>query len=88
MKNEYPKIENPDMEIIGFIKRYRRKYIWILWTCRTGEALKEAVEYMKDVHGIIFDYVNENVYGDSRKVWANYYLDDKNINSLKEIRKV
>ena len=90
IKNKYPIIENPDMEVIAFIKRHRRKYIWILWTCRTGERLREAVEYMRDTHGITFDYVNENAvkWGeDSRKVWADYYLDDRNVFNLLDIRR-
>lgn len=81
--NKYPYIENPNMKLINFIKEYRNKYIWILWTCRSGEQLKMAVDYMKQEHNIEFDYINENVpwmidkFGDTRKVYADLYIDDK-----------
>lgn len=86
--NKYPALENPNMDLINFIKRYRDEYTWILWTNRTGERLEEAIDYMKSF-GVTFDYVNENsretieYWGDSRKVWANYYIDDKSIFLLK-----
>ena len=57
--------------------------ILILWTCRCGERLQEAIDFCKS-HGLEFDYVNENVpeniekYGnDCRKIYADYYIDDK-----------
>ena len=55
----------------------------VLWTCRAGYALKRAVEWCGD-HGLIFDAVNENLPesvarfgGDSRKIFADVYMDDK-----------
>ncbi len=57
----------------------------ILWTCRTGEQLKEAVEWCAG-HKLVFDAVNENIKeridlygGDTRKVSADVYIDDKNL---------
>lgn len=92
LNNRYPIIENPNMEIIDFIKRNRKKYTWILWTCRDGDKLQEAVDYMKSEHGIRFDFVNKNAtekimkWGrDARKVYADYYIDDRNVFSLREI---
>ena len=90
--NKYPDIENPNMELIEFIKEHREEYIWILWTCRHDDDLVAAVSYMRDEHGIEFDYINENVpdaiekFGDSRKLGANYYIDDKNI-SLEALKR-
>lgn len=85
IKNRYPLIENPDNDMIDFIKRNRKKYIWILWTCRTGEKLEEAVNYLLVEHGLRFDYINENAkenlleWGtDTRKIYADYYIDDHN----------
>lgn len=87
VNNHYPIIENPNYEIIDFIRRNRKRYTWILWTCRTGQRLTEAVEYMQLEHGIRFDYVNENAKdnllkwgSDTRKIYADYYLDDHNSN--------
>ena len=84
VRNHYPFIENPNNALIEFIKANRRRYIWILWTCRHGEQLRYAVEWLKSEYGLEFDFVNENVpwkieqYGDTRKIYADYYIDDKN----------
>ena len=55
----------------------------ILWTCRCGEQLDEAVSWCRE-RGLEFDAVNENLpervafYGsESRKISADEYWDDK-----------
>lgn len=55
----------------------------ILWTNRRGEKLEDAVRWCA-ARGIAFDAVNENLPeiverfgGDTRKVFADEYLDDK-----------
>ena len=55
----------------------------ILWTCRAGEKLEEAVIWCRE-QGIVFDAVNDNLpemialWGsNSRKITADIYLDDK-----------
>ena len=55
----------------------------ILWTNRRGERLDEAVKWCA-ARGIAFDAVNENLPeiidrfgGDTRKVYADEYLEDK-----------
>ena len=55
----------------------------ILWTSREGLVLDEAVEWCRD-HGLEFDAVNDNVPsvvklfgGNSRKVAADLYIDDR-----------
>lgn len=84
--NKYPYCENPNMELINFIKNHRNDYIWILWTCRHDEQLNMAVRYMKEEHQIVFDFINQNAtwlieeYGDTRKVFADIYIDDKATN--------
>lgn len=57
----------------------------ILWTCRNGEHLAEAVNWCKE-RGLVFDAVNENLPevkerwgGDTRKVYCDFYIDDKNL---------
>ena len=60
----------------------------ILWTCRCGKYLDEAVEACRLV-GLIFDAVNKNLPEsieefdgtDSRKVFAHEYWDDLAVNS-------
>jgi len=83
----YPNIGEPRWEVIDFVKaRKECGDTIILWTCRGGTVLQKAVEWAR-VHGIKFDYVNENcpkrnaLYGgDSRKISADVYIDDRGIN--------
>lgn len=72
----------------------------ILWTSRAGADLENAVEWCRS-QGIVFDAVNEPLpeqikrWGnDTRKIYADYYIDDKNMtiaqvestmNQIKEI---
>lgn len=82
--DKYPNIESPNWELLNWIKNNKEKnnFIFILWTCRHGKELDDAVRWLKEKAGIEFDYVNENVpelikrYGDSRKVYADLYIDD------------
>lgn len=60
----------------------------ILWTCRTGERLTEAINWMLE-NNLPFDRVNEHhpdgirMYGSkSRKVHAHLYIDDKQLGGL------
>lgn len=51
----------------------------VLWTCREGKELKEAVVWCK-MNGLEFDAINENpshVPFKSRKVVADMYIDDR-----------
>lgn len=82
--DEYPKIGKPKWRVINWCKERKEKGdVLILWTCREGESLREAVEMCREV-GLVFDYVNQNdaylkkQFGnDCRKVGADIYLDDK-----------
>lgn len=79
----WPDIGAPNVDLINhLIKRRNEGVKLILWTCRVGERLQEAVEWCKG-HGLEFDAVNKNVpetierFGsDCRKVFANCYIDD------------
>lgn len=82
----FPNIGAPKQSTINLVKAYRKDgWKLILWTCRNGDALVEAVAWCKE-HGLTFDAVNTNIqevkdmfHGDTRKVYADKYLDDKNI---------
>ena len=82
-KNVYPDIGEPNVRLIRDLMRLRQKgnYV-ILWTCRDGEKLDDAVQWCGRF-GLVFDAVNDNLpiviqaYGDSRKVYADCYIDDK-----------
>ena len=82
--NAYPYCGEPHNEIIKrLIKCKKAGHELILWTCRSGQQLEEAIEYCA-VYGLEFDAINKNIdrlvemFGDdSRKVVADIYLDDK-----------
>lgn len=74
-----------NMNLISRLKvEQRRGNIVILWTCREGRSLKEALLALKKV-GFSPNFVNCNapqavraMGHDSRKVLADVYIDDKN----------
>lgn len=68
----------PNLEIIEQLVNNRDKYYLILWTCRKGRALKDAVLFCES-QGLYFDGVNTNIvrYPTSRKIMADIYIDDK-----------
>lgn len=79
---KYPEIGAPNKKLIEEIKS-RTSDTFILWTCRCGKRLEEAVEWCKK-QGLNFQYINENAkerlekYGnDTRKISADEYWDDK-----------
>ena len=82
--DKYPSIGEPNIEMINKLKKLSKDNTIILWTCRNGEKLDEALRFC-DKHGLHFHYVNENSdetlkkydYIDSRKITADIYLDDK-----------
>lgn len=85
-EQQYPSIGKPNLELIEWAKAQKEKgNKLILWTCREGELLKNAVQFCEK-HGLIFDAVNENLperilqFGTNpRKIGADYYIDDKNL---------
>ncbi len=53
----------------------------IIWTCRKGPYVMRAGEFLLE-NGIPFDYINTNVPEinfTSKKIYADYYIDDKNL---------
>ena len=83
--DSYPNIGRPHIGVInGLIERQKKGDKIILWTCRCGPYLLDAVSFCRNM-GLEFDAVNENLpmmidkYGtDSRKVYADCYIDDRN----------
>ena len=83
--NEYPNIGKPILHIIDEAKKQQAKGAGlILWTCREGELLEQAVAWCRNFCGINFDAVNDNIEatktffgGNSRKISCDYYIDDK-----------
>lgn len=61
-------------------------HLVIIWTARSGKALDEAVQFMKE-NTVPYHYINENpedeyaIRGEQgRKIFCNYYLDDRAVN--------
>lgn len=85
-ENKWPEIGKPNNELITYLKEQKAAGAkLILWTCRVSEILEEAVKWSAE-QGLLFDAVNENLPevlqwmgGDTRKVFANEYIDDRNV---------
>lgn len=80
----WPSVGEPNAAVIEWLKELKESgNKIILWTNRVGLALEAAVTFCRG-YGLEFDAVNENLpeiidyFGsDSRKVYANYYIDDR-----------
>lgn len=87
VRSRFPNIGKPNLRVIELLKTARLQGVKvILWTCRYGNYLTEAVEWCKDF-GLEFDAINENIPEaieylgrDTRKVIADLYIDDKALN--------
>ena len=93
-ENAWPDIGKEFTDVINYILiRQQLGAKIILWTNRVGIYLERAIAWCSD-RGLIFDAVNENLpeavtaYGhDSRKIFADEYLDDsaaKGIDSFRQ----
>lgn len=85
-EDRYPEIGKPYFDMINTLIVLREMgHELILWTCRRDEYLEAAVEWCRQ-WGLEFDAVNSNLEwnieeygGDTRKVWAHHYVDDKHL---------
>ena len=83
----YPRIGEANEGLIRRLKERRAQGDrLILWTCRSGKRLEEALDFCL-LRGLVFDAVNENLPqtverfgGDSRKIFADIYIDDRSVN--------
>jgi hypothetical protein len=91
VQNAFPKIGEPDREMITLVQLLIQKsnIEVVLWTSRVDQPLEDAVTWCEQM-GLQFDAVNDNApsnkrkYGKlypngTRKVYADYYLDDHNM---------
>ena len=82
--SKWPKIGEPNRELISQLAEEKKKgAALILYTCREGKLLKQAVKWCRE-QGLTFDAVNRNTRerikaykGDCRKISADIYIDDK-----------
>lgn len=76
----------PNTALIADLRaKQAQGHIIILWTCRTGQRLKEAITFLYR-NGFAPNLVNQNapqaiamLKADPRKIYADVYIDDKNI---------
>ena len=88
-ENKFPEIGEPKDTVIQQVKFLQKEGAKIiLWTCRDGQKLEDAVAWCLE-QGLAFDAINQNLPeiqeawgGDTRKVYADMYLDDKNVGGL------
>lgn len=86
VEDAYPKIGKPMLFAFDSLKQLQSQgHRLILWTYRDGERLDEAVEFCRK-NGIEFYAVNssfeEEVFsgkGQSRKINADVFIDDRNL---------
>jgi len=95
-RTNFPVIEDemPDVkEVLGELMK-RGHYV-IVWTCRQGRDLLDAVNWMLE-HGVPFNRINDEcprqieIYGgrDFGKVYADVYIDDHNVGGFPGWREV
>ena len=94
-EDRFPEIGKPIPQAFDTISHFQAAgHKLILWTCRTDlperKYLTEAVEFCRKF-GLEFDAVNDNLptapfmdKGNCRKVFADYYIDDKSMFPLWE----
>jgi uncharacterized HAD superfamily protein len=84
----YPSCGPPHESLIKLIKDIMKapveeRDVFILWTCRKGEALDAAIRWLEE-QGLVFDSINEvpkefsdKFSNDSRKINADIFIDDR-----------
>jgi hydroxymethylpyrimidine pyrophosphatase-like HAD family hydrolase len=84
-EDKWPEIGEPNKELIEYLKEEQRnRGQIILWTCRVGRYLDEAIEWCKQ-QGLTFNAINDNLPEvvswnggiNPRKIFADEYIDDK-----------
>jgi len=90
VQHKYPKIGKEKPFAIKTLKLIQGKgHQLILWTYRSGKELDEAVKFCEE-RGLIFHAVNNNLHEEelyhnsSRKVYADIYIDDRNLMGIPE----
>ncbi len=94
VKHKYPAIGKEIPYAIDTLKLFQKRgHKLILWTYRHGKELEEAVRFCEK-KGLHFHAVNNNFDGEdfdntySRKIYADIYIDDRNLLGLPEWEKL
>lgn len=88
VEHEYPEIGRiRPFAFESLIVLQEQKHRLILWTHRSGQLLEDAVDFCRS-NGVEFYAVNKNYpeekwsEHDSRKIFADLYIDDRNLGGL------
>ena len=87
VEDNYPSIGRERPFALRTLRALQEKgFLLILWTCRTGKQLDEAVEFCQK-GGVEFYGINNNFIGETdgdgaRKIDADIYIDDRNFGGL------
>lgn len=84
--SDWPALGDPNERLISYLRDWRDQgNKLILWTCRAGKALEDAIDWCHD-QKLYFDAINDNLpeivemYGNnSRKITCDYYIDDRSL---------
>jgi hydroxymethylpyrimidine pyrophosphatase-like HAD family hydrolase len=94
VKHKFPAIGKEIPFAIKTLKLIQQKgHKLILWTYRSGKELEEAVKFCEE-RGLIFHAVNNDFEGEefdntySRKIYADMYIDDRNILGIPDWEKI
>ncbi len=93
VKHKYPSIGKEIPFAIKTLKLIKeRGHQLILWTYRSGKELNNAVEFCEK-RGLTFHAINNNFEEEfdnisSRKIYADIYIDDRNILGIPEWGKI
>lgn len=77
----YPNTGNIRPEAAYYIKKlYDTGYVLFLWTCRYDKYLEEAIKLLADNNLLkYFKNINSDIVNNSRKIIADFYIDDRSI---------
>ena len=94
VKHKYPSIGKEIPFAIKTLKLLQEKgHQIILWTYRSGKELDDAIQFCKK-KGLTFHAVNSNFEDEeydnssSRKIYADVYIDDRNLLGIPEWGKI
>lgn len=89
VEDEYPKIGKPIIFAFETLKKLQENgHRLILWTYRKGRMLEEAIQFCEE-NEVVFYAVNKSFPEEeydpeySRKINADFFIDDRNIGGLK-----
>ena len=93
----FPQVDETQLntELIHAIETCQRLFPqdrYILWTCREGHEIAEALEALNKVSNIKWSAINDNIeevkqsFGDPRKIIADVYIDDRAASPIYGVR--